>query len=168
VKCPFCPSKDTRVVDKRDTKDLTATRRRRECGRCGRRFTTYERVELTNIFVIKKDGSRELFDRNKIKRGIIRSSQKLQIKMDQIDKLVDQVEARIRSRNQKEVRSSTIGEMVLSYLRRLDEVAFIRFASVYRSFKDIGSFEEELRKLKNNSKGIKQKKKGDGKDGLRN
>ncbi|MFH1591623.1 MAG: transcriptional regulator NrdR [archaeon] len=148
MKCPFCSHKHTRVIDKRDSADLSSTRRRRECERCKKRFTTYERVELINIFVIKKNGSRQPFDREKIKRGIVRSCEKRMITIDQIDRLVDQIESKVRSRNQKEIRSPTIGQMVMAAIRRLDEVAFIRFASVYRSFEDIDSFEKELRKLK--------------------
>ena len=152
MKCPFCSFKNTKVLDKRDSEDLSATRRRRECERCKKRFTTYERVELINLLVIKKDGAREQFDREKIKKGIIRSCQKRPIGIDQIERIVDQIEARIRSRNQKEIRSTTIGELVLVALQRVDQVAFIRFASVYRSFEDISSFEKELKRLRERKK----------------
>ena len=147
MKCPFCGSDSSKVVDKRDTEDQAATRRRRECIKCGKRFTTYERVELLNIYVIKKDGSRQQFDREKIKSGLLRATQKRDISMEKIDEIVDSIEAAVRSKNQKEINSSTIGELVLRKLKRLDKVAYIRFAAVYRSFTDLDSFRDELAKL---------------------
>lgn len=147
MKCPYCGNEHLKVVDKRDTEDQIATRRRRECLKCAKRFTTYERIELLNIHVIKRDGSKQQFDREKIKSGLIRSTQKRGISMDKIEELVDSIEASVRSKNQKEIKSSTLGELVLRKLKRLDQVAYIRFASVYRSFEDLESFKEELAKL---------------------
>lgn len=162
MNCPFC-NHETRVTDKRETNDSSITRRRRECLKCKKRFTTYERIELMNIRVIKKDGSREQFNREKIKNGIIRACEKRPISTDEIESLVDSVEAEIRSRNQKEVKTSTIGSIVMKKLKKLDKVAYIRFASVYRSFSDVDSFKEELKNLsKRGSKnaGNQDKKKG--------
>ena len=145
MRCPFCSGGETRVTDKRETGDSSITRRRRECLKCRKRFTTYERIELINLRVIKKDGTREQFSREKIKNGIIKACEKRPISIDRIERVVDSVEADIRGR--KEVKTSTIGSIVMKKLKRLDKVAYIRFASVYRSFTDVDSFKEELKNL---------------------
>ncbi|MBN1157371.1 transcriptional regulator NrdR [Candidatus Woesearchaeota archaeon] len=147
MRCPFCNHEETKVTDKRETGFGTTTRRRRECLKCRKRFTTYERIELINIRVIKKDGSREQFSREKIKNGIVRACEKRPISIDKIEKIVDFVEAEIRGENQKEISTAAIGNMVMKRLKKLDEVAYIRFASVYRSFADVDSFKEELKTL---------------------
>ncbi|NOZ80881.1 MAG: transcriptional repressor NrdR [DPANN group archaeon] len=147
MRCPYCSHEALKVVDKRDTEDNIAIRRRRECLKCQKRFTTYERIELLNIHVIKRDGSKQGFDREKIRRGLLIATQKRDISLDRIEDMVDSIEASIRSKNQKEINSSTIGELVLKKLKRLDKVAYIRFAAVYRSFTDLDSFRQELEKL---------------------
>lgn len=147
MKCPYCKSSETKVVDKRDAEDSVVIRRRRECLKCGKRFTTYERVELADIRVIKKDGRRELFDRNKLLRGILKACEKRPISDDSIRNLADEIEAKLRRKEKTEIESKVIGELVTEKLKNLDKVAYIRFASVYRQFKDIGSFEQELKKL---------------------
>ncbi|WP_297016284.1 transcriptional regulator NrdR [uncultured Dialister sp.] len=153
MKCPYCNSPDTKVTDSRDTDDGTSIRRRRQCLTCGRRFTTYETVEENQIRVIKKDGSRELFDRTKIRNGIIRACEKRNITSAQIDDVVNRIEKKIRNGLDQEVSSETIGRMVMDELKDLDQVAYVRFASVYREFKDIGSFMSELEALMNSHKG---------------
>ena len=152
MKCPYCNSPDTKVTDSRDTDDGTSIRRRRQCLTCGRRFTTYETVEENQIRVIKKDGSRELFDRTKIRNGIIRACEKRNITSAQIDDVVNRIEKKIRNGLDQEVSSETIGRMVMDGLKELDEVAYIRFASVYRQFKDVQSFMEELQLLLDSQK----------------
>ena len=147
MKCPFCQSIDTKVVDKRDTDDATVTRRRRECLICEKRFTTYERVEMSNILVIKKDGKREQFDREKVKKGIIRACEKRDVTMEDIDNIVNYVEQRLRNKETTEIRSKVIGELVMTRLKKLDKVAYIRFASVYKDFEDVESFKEAVEKL---------------------
>jgi transcriptional repressor NrdR len=147
MRCPFCKHEETKVTDKRETIDLGVTRRRRECLKCRKRFTTYERIELINLRVIKKDGSRELFNRDKIRNGITRACEKRPITSEQIERTVDSVEAEIRAIKKKEVSTSDIGSIVMKKLKKLDEVAYIRFASVYRSFTDVDSFKEELNNL---------------------
>jgi transcriptional repressor NrdR len=147
MKCPYCKISDSKVVDKRDAEDSEVIRRRRECLKCGKRFTTYERVELADIRIIKKDGRRELFDRNKLLKGILKACEKRPISDDRIKKLADEIETNLRRREKTEIESKVIGELVIEKLKRMDKVAYIRFASVYRQFKDIGSFEQELKKL---------------------
>ncbi|HDD46094.1 MAG TPA: transcriptional repressor NrdR [Candidatus Aenigmarchaeota archaeon] len=151
--CPYCNNKETRVVDKRETGDGKVIRRRRECLACGKRFTTYERIELSPVIVIKKDGRRERFDRNKLKIGILKACEKRPISEEQIDSLINNIEMEIRSNGNTEVESRVIGELVMENLRKLDEVAYIRFASVYRQFADIKSFQNELRRLLKEGKG---------------
>ena len=147
MKCFFCGNDDTKVIDKRETEDCSVTRRRRECLKCEKRFTTYERAETGNILIIKKDGKRELFDREKLKRGIIRSCEKRDDTMEQIDALVEDVGHRLRNLQTTEVKSNKIGEMVMKKLRKLDKVSYIRFASVYKDFEDIESFKDAIEKL---------------------
>jgi transcriptional repressor NrdR len=146
MRCPYCSSEDLKVIDKR-TSDEKAIRRRRECLKCGKRFTTYERIESVELIVVKKDGQRERFDRDKLKRGIIRSCEKRPITNETIDRMMDEIEAELRGGDDVEIPSKKIGELVMRKLKRIDKVAYIRFASVYREFEDIESFQEELKKL---------------------
>ena len=146
MKCQFCNSEDSRVVDSRPTEDGTSIRRRRECISCGRRFTTYEKVETIQLLVIKKDHTRELFDSAKIRSGIIHACHKRPVSANEITGLIDEVETDIFSREEKEIPSSVIGELVMNKLKDLDAVAYVRFASVYREFKDVNTFFDELRK----------------------
>ena len=152
MKCPYCASSDTKVTDSRDTDDGASIRRRRQCLSCGRRFTTYETVEKSPIRVIKKNGSRELFDRSKLRHGLIRACEKRSITTQQIEEIVDRVEKRIRNELKVEVPSEVIGDFVMNELKELDQVAYVRFASVYREFKDISSFMHELESLMNSRK----------------
>ncbi|RMF06143.1 transcriptional repressor NrdR [Candidatus Woesearchaeota archaeon] len=147
MKCPYCSSSDIKVVDKRDTEDGKSIRRRRECLNCGKRFTTYERVDMINLIVVKKDGRREQFDRDKLKLGIIRACEKRPVSADKIESIVSDIEARLRNDESIEISSERIGELVMSRLKRIDKVAYIRFASVYREFADLEEFEKELAKL---------------------
>lgn len=147
MKCPYCSSTDTRVLEKRDVEEQGITRRRRECLKCGKRFTTYERVELVELIVLKKDGRREQFNRDKIRNGITRACEKRPVSHEQIENIVDEIEAKLRKKETKEISSKEIGEEVIKKLKTLDKVAYIRFASVYRDFGDIESFQEELGKL---------------------
>ncbi|PLX99267.1 MAG: transcriptional regulator NrdR [Desulfuromonas sp.] len=147
MNCPFCSHPDTRVVDSRLGKEGNNVRRRRECTVCERRFTTYERVEEILPWVIKKDGRREAFDRMKIISGMQRACEKRPVSMEQIEEMVDQLERRFQERGDKEIASSLIGEAVMEALHDLDEVAYVRFASVYRQFKDINEFMTELNDL---------------------
>lgn len=147
MNCPFCRSEDTRVVDSRLGKEGNNVRRRRECPSCGRRFTTYERVEEILPWVIKKDGRREAFDRSKIISGMQRACEKRPISVEQIEEMVDQLERRLQECGDKEIAASLIGEAVMDLLHQADEVAYVRFASVYRQFKDINEFMSELNDL---------------------
>ncbi len=148
MKCPYCPSTETKVLESRETGEYEeVTRRRRECLKCERRFTTYERAELGDLIVVKKDGRREPFDREKLKRGIIKACEKRPIELEKIEQAVDRIETEIRDREEKEIKSTAIGEMVMRKLKTLDHVAYIRFASVYREFADIASFQDEMKKL---------------------
>ena len=147
MKCPFCGKENTRVIDSRPADDGSSIRRRRQCDICSRRFTTYEKVEAIPLVVIKKDMGREPYDRTKIESGIFRSCHKRPISMDQINGLVDDVETTVFNMEVKEVPSSTIGEIIMDRLKDLDPVAYVRFASVYREFKDVNTFMTELKKL---------------------
>lgn len=147
MNCPYCSHADTKVLDSRDVEDINAVRRRRECLECGKRFTTYERIESVDLWVIKKDGSRERFDPAKIKRGIMRACEKRKVPMEAVDKMVSEIEGELMAKGEEEIKSKDIGELVMGKLREVDEVAYIRFASVYRSFTDISSFEKELHRL---------------------
>ena len=146
MKCPYCHHNETKVTDSRDTGTLSI-RRRRECLKCGKRFTTYEHIEMAPIFVIKKDGRHEKFDRNKIKNGIMKALEKRPIDHDEIEKIVDKIEEKVRRLGNEEVETSVIGEYVMDILKETDHVAYIRFASVYRSFTDVSSFEKEVKNL---------------------
>ena len=147
MKCPYCNHEETQVIDSRDTENLETTRRRRECTKCNRRFTTYERVEEADIVVVKKDESRERYQRQKLLNGILEACEKRQIPLEKIEKIVDEVESDLRKRDTVEVDSKTIGRIAMRKLRSLDKVAFLRFASVYLEFDDIERFQEELEKL---------------------
>ena len=145
--CPFCEHRKTRVVDKREGNDVKTIRRRRECLKCGRRFTTFEKIETLDLLVIKKDGKREVFDRVKLRGGIIKACEKRPISAQEVEKILDQVEADLRKKNANEVSSKKIGELVIRRLKKIDEIAYIRFASVYRQFADLSDFEKELTML---------------------
>ena len=148
MKCPYCLHQITKVIDKRDSETQNLiTRRRRECTKCDKRFTTYERVEEADIIVVKKDGRRERFGRKKLIDGILKACEKRDISLDKVEKLVDEVESDLRKRDSVEVESKVIGELVMKKLKTLDKVAYIRFASVYREFEDLERFGEELEKL---------------------
>lgn len=147
MKCPFCGSDEDKVIDSRAADEGRVIRRRRECRRCGRRFTTYERLEEVPLLVIKKDGTREPYNREKIIKGILTACEKRPVSHDEITALVDKIERAISAEFEGEVPSRAIGERVMAALRELDEVAYIRFASVYRSFRDVGEFMTELHKL---------------------
>ena len=149
MKCIFCGFDDSKVIDSRSTDEQNSIRRRRECLKCGKRFTTYETVETVPILVIKTDGSRQPFEREKIKRGIIKACEKRPITMQQIDKIVEDVEKQIHNSLEQEVSSNVIGEAVMESLKKLDEVAYVRFASVYRKFKDISNFVSFLNEFEN-------------------
>lgn len=150
MKCPFCESDNTKVIDSRHTEEGHAIRRRRECEKCGKRFTTYEKVEEMVMVVIKKDGSREAFDRNKVLGGIVKACEKRPVSMAQMEQVVDEIERGLNNMMEKEVKSTFIGELIMDKLKRLDEVAYVRFASVYRQFTDINTFIREIEKLVGN------------------
>ncbi len=147
MKCPFCGHEDTRVIDSRPAEDNNSIRRRRVCDECNKRFTTYEKVETIPLIVIKKDNNREPYDRKKIEDGVLRACYKRPISAAQINNLVDSVETEIFSREDKEIPSALIGEMVMEKLKDLEAVAYVRFASVYREFKDVNTFMDELKKV---------------------
>ena len=149
MKCMYCGNLDSKVIDSRQSDDGTAIRRRRECTKCGRRYTTYETIETTPILVIKNNGNRQAFDPNKLKSGIIKSCEKRPVPMWKIDALVEDIQKKIYNSLEQEVSSKKLGEMVMQGLKDIDEVAYVRFASVYRQFKDISNFMAELEKLKN-------------------
>ena len=147
MRCPFCGKDNTRVIDSRPAEDGNAIRRRRECDVCRKRFTTYEKVEMIPLIVIKKDNNRETYDRSKIEGGVFRSCHKRPISADQIKSMIDEVEAGIFKKEAREISSREIGEMVMEKLKDLDSVAYGRFASVYREFKDVNTFMDELKKM---------------------
>ena len=147
MKCPFCGYKEDKVVDSRATAEESAVRRRRECLKCGKRFTTYEYIEEVSLLVIKKDGRREPFDRKKVLAGIIRACEKRPVSVEKMENVVVQVEHAIQKKSDREVLSSRIGELVMERLKAIDDVAYVRFASVYRQFKDVGQFMVELRDI---------------------
>ena len=147
MKCPFCNESDTKVIDSRPADDNSSIRRRRQCESCGKRFTTYEKLETMPLMVIKKHNSREAYDRSKIEAGILHSCHKRPVSTQQINALVDEVENEIFNMEEKEVATAAIGEIVMDKLKALDEVAYVRFASVYREFKDVNTFMEEIGKL---------------------
>lgn len=147
MKCPYCGSRETEVVETRDSEDLQTIRRRRACLKCEKRFTTYERVENVTLVVIKKDGRREQFNRDKLKSGIIRSCEKTTVSVDQIEKIVNEIEMELRGADSVEVESKKIGQMVAARLKKLDKIAYIRFSSVFKRFVDIEDFEKEVKRL---------------------
>ena len=147
MKCPFCSNADTKVIDSRPTEEGYAIRRRRGCDNCGKRFTTYEKVEETILMVAKKDARREVFDRNKILNGIVKACEKRPVSMTQIEGMVDDIEKTLNNLMEKEVTSDYIGELVMEQLKKVDEVAYVRFASVYRQFMDVNTFIREIEKL---------------------
>lgn len=147
MKCPYCGAVETEVVETRDSEDLETIRRRRQCAKCDKRFTTYERIENIGLIVIKKDGRREQFDRDKLRAGIIRSSEKTKVTADDIEKIVTNVERELRGADSVETESKKIGQLVANYLKKIDKVAYIRFSSVFRRFVDIEDFEKEVKKL---------------------
>ncbi|QOX63170.1 transcriptional repressor NrdR [Anoxybacterium hadale] len=147
MRCPFCENPDTRVIDSRPTEEGHAIRRRRECDSCSKRFTTYEKVEEMIFMVIKKDGSREAFDRNKVMNGIIKACEKRPVSIASIERIVEEIERGLNNMMEKEVESKLIGEVIMEHLKGLDEVAYVRFASVYRQFKDVNTFIAEIEKL---------------------
>lgn len=152
MKCPFCGYKEDKVVDSRATQEESAIRRRRECLQCGKRFTTYEYIEDVSLMVIKKDGRREAFDRKKILSGVMKACEKRPISVEKMEDIVVQVERAIQKKADREILASKIGELVMEKLKRLDEVAYVRFASVYRQFKDIEQFMAELKGILNTGK----------------
>ena len=147
MKCPFCGNDNTRVVDSRPVDDNTAISRRRMCDTCGKRFTSYEKVELSPLMVVKKDQTREQYNRNKIEDGVIRACHKRPVSAQQIKDLVDSVETEIYNKGEREIPTTEIGEMVMNRIKTLDAVAYVRFASVYREFKDVETFMDEIRKM---------------------
>ncbi len=144
MKCMYCGCLDSRVLDSRPTEEGTVIRRRRECPECGKRFTTYEKIESAPVMVIKKDGSRQLFDINKVRLGIVKACEKCKVSAEQIDHAVNEIERQVHSCADNEISSIRIGELIMEKLMKLDQVAYVRFASVYREFKDIDSFMNEL------------------------
>lgn len=147
MKCPFCGKPDTKVIDSRPVDENSSIRRRRQCEGCGKRFTTYEKLETMPLMVIKKDNTREAYDRSKIEAGIVHSCHKRPVSPQQIGVMIDEIENQIFAREEREVPTSVIGELVMAKLEEVDEVAYVRFASVYREFKDVNTFMEELGKL---------------------
>lgn len=157
MKCPHCGYNNSRVVDSRQTEDGKTIRRRRECENCGFRFTTFERIEVAPLLVVKKNGEREEFKREKILRGVVRSAEKRPISMEQMESLVDKVETKVRNSGDNEISTTKIGEYVMEELVHLDEISYIRFASVYRQFKDMSVFLKELQDIVNHAKNDRKK-----------
>ncbi|MDD4377028.1 MAG: transcriptional regulator NrdR [Eubacteriales bacterium] len=151
MRCPYCENPDTKVIDSRPTEEGHAIRRRRGCDRCNKRFTTYEKVEESILMVVKKDGRREVFDRNKIVNGIIKACEKRPVSMAEIDKMVAEIERGLNNLMEKEVESTFIGELIMEQLKKVDQVAYVRFASVYRQFTDVNTFVKEIEKLIGNN-----------------
>ena len=149
MKCPFCSHENTRVIDSRPAEDNNSIRRRRVCDECGKRFTTYEKIETIPLIIIKKDNNREAYDRAKIEAGVLRACHKRPVSAQQITTLVDEVENEIFNREEREIPSGTIGELVMNKLKDLDAVAYVRFASGYREFKDVKTFMDELKSVLN-------------------
>ena len=147
MKCPFCAYFESKVIDSRPTDEGQAIRRRRECIKCGKRFTTYEKIEEIPLIVVKKDGNRQSYNRNKLLNGIIKSCEKRPVSIVTIENIVDEIEKSLYNSLEREVKSEEIGEMVMNRLKDIDEVSYVRFASVYRQFKDLNSFMEELKKI---------------------
>ncbi|HSH37000.1 transcriptional regulator NrdR [Schnuerera sp.] len=147
MNCPFCNYYESKVVDSRPTDEGQAIRRRRECLKCSKRFTTYEKIEKIPLIVVKKDGNRQSYDRNKILNGILKACEKRPVPLNLIEETVDEIEKELYNSMEKEITSQHIGEMIMNRLKKIDEVSYVRFASVYRQFKDINTFMEELNKL---------------------
>lgn len=147
MKCPYCSHENTRVIDSRPVDDNNSIRRRRACDECGKRFTTYEKIETIPLIIIKKDDNREAYDRSKIEGGVLRACHKRPVSAQQITALVDEVENEIFNKEDREIPSQVIGELVMNKLKNLDAVAYVRFASVYREFKDVNTFMDELKKM---------------------
>lgn len=147
MKCPYCSFEESKVIDSRSADDGERIRRRRECLHCGKRFTTHEVIETVPIIVVKRDKSREVFDRNKLTAGILRACEKRPVSLEQIEEMVSNIEAKIQSSLDREITTMQIGELAMEEIKRVDEVSYVRFASVYRQFKDINTFMEELNKL---------------------
>ncbi|MBQ2093994.1 MAG: transcriptional repressor NrdR [Ruminococcus sp.] len=147
MKCPYCSYEESKVIDSRSADDGERIRRRRECLNCGKRFTTHEVIETVPIIVVKRDKSREVFDRNKLTAGILRACEKRPVSLTQIEEMVDNIEAKIQSSLDREITTMQIGELAMEEIKKVDEVSYVRFASVYRQFKDINTFMEELNKL---------------------
>lgn len=147
MKCPFCGFDNTRVIDSRPAEDNNAIRRRRACDECNKRFTTYEKIETIPLIVIKKDNNREVYDRSKIEAGILRACHKRPVSVEKIHQMVEEIETEIFNKEASEIQSRVIGEMIMDKLKTLDAVAYVRFASVYREFKDINTFMDELKKV---------------------
>ena len=158
MKCPYCGFAQDRVVDSRESKEADSIRRRRECESCGRRFTTYERIDEIPYMVVKKDGRRERFDRQKVLNGLLRACEKRPVSLGQLEKVVDATEAFLVDAPERERTTAEIGELIMEQLKTLDTVAYIRFASVYRDFKDVSEFKEELEELLRNHSPAKGKK----------
>lgn len=152
MKCPFCSHENTRVIDSRPAEDNNSIRRRRVCDECGKRFTTYEKIETIPLIIIKKDNNREAYDRAKIEAGVLRACHKRPVSAQQITTLVDEVENEIFNREEREIPSGIIGELLMNKLKDLDAVAYVRFASVYREFKDVNTFMDELKSVLNDKK----------------
>lgn len=148
MKCPYCNYEDTKVVDSRPVEDGLATRRRRECEKCHKRFTTFEKIENSLLVVVKKDGSREPFDKNKIINGVMRACQKTKVTFEDVQRIAENIERGLNNTMEKEIKSSIIGGLIMDELKNLDKVAYVRFASVYREFQSVDTFIEEISKLK--------------------
>lgn len=149
MKCPYCSHENTRVIDSRPAEDNNSIRRRRVCDECGKRFTTYEKVETIPLIIIKKDNNREAYDRSKVEAGVLRACHKRPVSAQQITGLVDEVENEVMNMEEKEISSQVIGELLMNKLKTVDPVAYVRFASVYREFKDVNTFMDELKKMLN-------------------
>jgi transcriptional repressor NrdR len=147
MKCPYCNHEDQKVIDSRPVDDLNAIRRRRQCESCGRRFTTFERVETIPLMIVKKDDTREAYNRAKIEKGVLSACHKRPVSVEEMNRMIDDIEAELYQMDSKEIPSTIVGELVMDKLKELDEVAYVRFASVYRQFKDINTFMDELTKL---------------------
>lgn len=158
MKCPFCGHKEDKVIDSRPTEENEAIRRRRECLSCSKRFTTYEKIEKIPVMVVKKDKTLEAFDRNKLINGMLKACEKRPVNIAKIEKIASDIEAKIHNSLKSEVSSTAIGEMLMEQLRELDEVAYVRFASVYRQFKDVNTFMEEIKNLKKDTPEADHKK----------
>ena len=148
MKCPFCGAEDTKVTDSRDSAEAFEIRRRRECEKCAKRFTTYERMETHPLVVIKKDGRREVFSREKLLGGIVKSCQKREVSMEKMEEACREIENLLRNEDKNEITSATVGELVTRKLKKLDKVAYIRFASIYKDFEDVTDFEKEIKSIK--------------------